>query len=102
MKTITPAFTLPFLRDIEVCPFAAGCRYAKVCEYDAPAVHPVTTSQQVQTAAVNVAQTGIGSAMLVVGVALSLTLFLIPVGVPLALLGVAFIGSTGDTTNRQT
>ena len=96
MTTITPAFTLPFVRDVEVCPYADNCRYSKVCEYSESSAPAVSTFRQIEGAAVSVGQAVVGSAMLVSGVAMSLTLFLIPVGLPLALLGVAMIGSAGD------
>jgi hypothetical protein len=100
MSTINSALPIPFLRDVEVCPYSETCRYAKVCVYESKKERSAVTVRQIQGVALSVSQAMFGAAMFVVGVALSLTLILLPLGLPLALLGVAFMGASGEVANR--
>lgn len=101
MSTINSTLSLPFFRDIEVCPYRKNCRYANDCVYEGEKEQAASPAWRFQDVAVSVGQWMLGAALLVVGVALTLTLFLIPLGLPLALLGVALLGTSGEAIGRS-
>ena len=101
MSTINPTFSLPFFRDIEVCPYLDTCRYSKVCEFAGKEIQNVDTIRQLQCVAVSVGQGLLGGALLLSGMALTLTLFLLPLGLPMALLGVALLSTSGEAADRS-
>ena len=92
MATITRRFSLPFLRDIEVCPYSESCCYSNVCVYKDKAKRTANPACWFQDAAI-CAQRMFGVALLMGGMALSLTLFLLPLGIPMGLLGMALLMS---------
>ena len=99
MSTLNHPLPLPFFRKIAVCPYAEDCRYAKVCEFREEPNQSVHTLRQLQGVAVSLAQGLLGTALLVLGAALILTLFLVPLGIPLALLGIALVSTSGEAAN---
>ena len=101
MSTISSTFSIPFLRDVEICPYRKNCRYANDCVYRGEKEQDASPAWRFQDVAVSAGQGMLGAALLGFGVALSLTLLLLPVGLPLALLGVAFLGASGEMADRS-
>ena len=87
MATVSSTLYVNALREIEFCPYADNCAYADSCVYGKRRFESLANIENAIT------QTGkslLGAACLLVGFALTLTLWLLPISIPLALLGIAF------------
>ena len=94
MATITLPPSIEFVRDVEFCPYSDACQYSRWCVYEKPLVRVL---RAVEDVAVTATMRLVGMSCLLVGIALSLTLWLIPVGILMALVGMALMQSARPT-----
>ncbi len=88
-----PAYV--FFRDIETCPFAETCRYSKACVYRGQNHGHADRVRQVRIVAFTAVRGMLGALLFVTGAALSLTRFLMPFGLLLALVGIVLLSTSG-------
>lgn len=84
-----------FVRTIENCPYAGNCRYANICTWEGETerFHYGKAVRQVTTAFLSRL---LGLFCLLLGLAMSVTLFLAPVGVVIAVVGIALLLSAKE------
>ncbi len=99
MTTMNSFIPLSFTRTIEDCPYANNCSYANVCHYECDSER--RSMPAVRNLAVSAGQFLLGAVLLLLGVGLSVTLFLLPLGLPLVLLGIAVLGTSGEAIERH-
>lgn len=100
MATVTSTRIVEVFRTREDCPYNAACPYRDSCRYEGRKHFWGASRGGIQHAALIGGRTAIGTLCLVVGLAMSLTLFLIPIGIPLTLVGVAVLASTIEPGHR--
>ena len=98
MTTLNTPHRRTFLRSVEFCPYSRSCAQSSDCSFKETEQVAVKRSWRVGQMVAGLATGLLGAACLTVGVALSLTLFLVPVGIPLAILGTAFLMSGVETS----
>ena len=101
MATVLAGPGVDLVRTAEFCPYQVNCRYQRSCRYVETTGHALARYlQKTGEATIHVGMGMLGSVSLLTGVILSMTLFLIPVGIPLALLGVVLLVTAGESTRR--
>ncbi len=88
MTTVSSTSYVNALREIEFCPYADNCAYADSCVYGKRRFESLTN---IENAIAQIGKSLLGAACLLADFALTLTLWLLPIGIPLALLGITFL-----------
>lgn len=100
MATVLSSLHVEFVRTVEFCPYEFNCR--NKCRFVETTAQSIAGQlQNIGEVSAQIGQAALGSVMLLTGTILSLTLFLLPVGVPMALLGVAFLVTAGESPRRS-
>lgn len=100
MATVLSSPGVDFTRTIEFCPFQTTCR--NKCRFvETTTQRFVRQLRSTGDVSVQLGKAALGSVLLLTGLMLSLTLFLMPVGAVMALLGVAFLATAGESPQRS-
>ncbi len=92
MATVISNPVIDVFRTAESCPYQAGCRYGSSCRYIETTGHAVARHvHNIGEVAAHAGKGLVGAVCLLTGFLMSITLLLLPIGVPLALLGVAIL-----------
>jgi len=100
MATLASPHIVEVLRTREDCPYSAACPYRQSCRYRGPRHFLGVSLKDLERAAMVSGRAALGTLCLTVGLAMSLTLFLIPIGIPLALVGVALLASSAEPIHQ--
>ena len=100
MSSIDRPLSSVYFRDIEACPYAQTCRYARFCVDRGQNHRHAHRVEQIQGVAFTAMQGMLGALVFVIGAALSLTRFLVPFGLLLALLGIVLLSTSNRRTNH--